>query len=81
MRMLLLFATFACTIELPDDKNCETRTAYYPDADGDGLGEPSTVYVGCEPPDDTWVTTPAPTPDEPDTGDSGSQDSGDSGGG
>ena len=37
------------------DRNCDVRTAYYPDDDGDGIGEPTAVYIGCEPPAG-WVT-------------------------
>ena len=39
----------------PDDKNCAERTAWYPDDDGDGIGEPTTVYIGCTAPAG-WVT-------------------------
>lgn len=46
---------------LKDDsppRNCETRQAFWPDADGDGVGEPTDVLVGCEAPDG-WVAAPA----------------------
>jgi hypothetical protein len=29
---------------------CEPRVVAHPDADGDGLGDAETVYVGCEAP-------------------------------
>jgi hypothetical protein len=57
--------------EVPDERNCEDRQAFYPDADGDGWGEPTSVYIGCRAPDG-WVASLAPT----DTGDTGT-DTGD----
>lgn len=53
----------------PDPRNCTSRTAFYPDADGDGLGEPTDLFVGCEAPPG-WVATLAP----PSTGDTGPTD-------
>lgn len=35
---------------VPDTPNCEARTAFYADADGDGAGDPLVVYIGCEAP-------------------------------
>ena len=56
----------ACTLpEPPPPRNCDERTAFYPDADGDGLGETTDVYVGCEAPDG-WVTN-ADDVEDPDT--------------
>ncbi|MEZ4235097.1 MAG: hypothetical protein R3F59_02830 [Myxococcota bacterium] len=45
--MMLLLALFGagCPAEIAE-KNCAVRTAYYPDADGDGYGEPTDVFVG-----------------------------------
>lgn len=62
---LLALAALAsgCNIELPDPRNCDERTAWYPDEDGDGVGEPTEVYIGCEAPEG-WV-------DNVDTGDTG----------
>ena len=41
-----------CNIELDTtERNCAERTAWWPDEDGDGVGEPTSVYVGCEPPE------------------------------
>lgn len=80
--MWLTLALLACDIEEPVPRNCADRVAFYPDADGDGLGEPTEVYVGCEPPDG-WVTELEPTPTTPttttdtastgDTGDTGTE--------
>ena len=53
------------------ERNCEERSAWYPDADGDGLGEGTDVYVGCEAPTG-WVSNA----DDVDDADSGSPDSG-----
>ncbi len=33
---------------LEDERDCDTRQAYYPDGDGDGVGADSPVYIGCE---------------------------------
>ncbi len=56
---LLLVGLSGCalleTFEEPPPSNCDPRVAYYPDADGDGLGERTAVYVGCIAPDG-WVT-------------------------
>lgn len=38
------------------------RGAWYPDPDGDGLGDPTRVYIGCEQPEG-WVDTPEDTDD------------------
>ena len=51
--LLLIFAT-GCNFQFPDERNCDDRTAYYPDEDGDGLGEPTDIYIGCEAPEG-WV--------------------------
>jgi hypothetical protein len=55
----------------PPDPNCEDREAYYPDPDGDGWGDPTIVYIGCEAPDG-WVTDlePVETGTPPDESDS-----------
>ena len=67
LSILTLLATPGC-IELPEvvEPNCEVRSAFYPDADGDGVGEPTAVFIGCEAPDG-WVTKAASTT-PPDTG-------------
>jgi hypothetical protein len=50
----LLPALTACNLPTPVDRNCAVRQAYYPDENGDGVGEPTEVYIGCSPPDG-WV--------------------------
>ena len=40
--------------------DCRARVVYWPDADGDGIGEPGDVYVGCDPPSG-WVDVPPAT--------------------
>lgn len=54
MTFLLLLA--CSPVELPDPANCAPRSAWYPDVDGDGLGEATAVFIGCEAPEG-WVTT------------------------
>ena len=56
MRILILpiLLLAACNLELGPERNCDVRSAYYPDDDGDGVGEPTDVYVGCEAPEG-WV--------------------------
>ena len=49
--LLLLFAS-ACPD--PVARNCTTRIPFYPDEDGDGFGEPTSVFFGCEAPEG-WV--------------------------
>jgi hypothetical protein len=63
MWVLTLVACLDATLPA---RNCETRVAWYPDADGDGLGEPTDVYLGCQGPDG-WTTALAPAH----TGDTG----------
>lgn len=54
--MWVLFTVIGCNLpEPPPARNCDSRTAFYPDEDGDGLGEPTAVYLGCEAPAG-WVT-------------------------
>ena len=47
------------------EKNCEDRTAFYEDTDGDGFGDPSSVYIGCTAPDG-WVTQVASSSEDTD---------------
>ena len=75
---LLLFA--ACNLPSLDapEPECADPKAFWPDVDGDGLGEPTTVFIGCEAPEGyVDVVYVPPDGDSGDTGDSG--DSGDSG--
>lgn len=73
----MLFLLMACTLpELPfaPEQSCADRGAWYPDEDGNGVGEPSSVYIGCSPPEG-WVQTlgmPTDTgaPTDSDVGDS-----------
>lgn len=65
---------------------CADPAQYWPDANADGVGEPTLSYVGCDPPQG-WVAQVAPAPSEDtwiwDTGPfytDDSADSGDSGG-
>ena len=54
---ILLFAPgcdVLASLQGDPDKDCES-TAWYADADGDGKGEASTVYVGCEDPPEGYV--------------------------
>lgn len=54
------------------EPNCDPRTAYYPDEDGDGLGEPSAVFIGCEAPEG-WVSKLGDEQADPE-GDSGADE-------
>lgn len=47
--------------------NCPDRTAYYPDEDGDGIGDEGTVYLACEAPAG-WVEVPPQDQPGDDTG-------------
>jgi hypothetical protein len=46
----------------PPPPNCEERTAFYPDPDGDGVGGEGAVYLGCEAPPG-WTDLPPPGED------------------
>jgi hypothetical protein len=48
----------AC-VEPTPQPSCDDRRAWYPDADADGLGERTAIYVGCDPPAG-WVLVPEP---------------------
>ena len=73
----VLVVLAGCNFELPDARNCPERQAFYPDADGDGLGERTAVYVGCEAPSG-WVTELEPldtgVPDDTDVQDTDDTD-------
>ena len=52
----------------PPVPNCEERTPFYPDPDGDGVGNPGAVYLGCElPPGWSDVEPPVEDTDTVDT--------------
>jgi hypothetical protein len=64
-----MFAFFAaCTTFFPPpvEAACKDPRVFYPDEDGDGVGEPTEVFVGCEAPDG-WVEAVVPAA----TGDTG----------
>ena len=64
-----MFAFFAaCTSFFPPpvEAACQDPRAFYPDEDGDGVGEPTEVFVGCDAPDG-WVEAVGPAA----TGDTG----------
>ncbi len=71
MVALLLLLLAGCKNPFADDdppRDCATRSAFYPDSDGDGIGEPTAVFVGCTAPDG-WVSSVTTPPT--DTGGSG----------
>lgn len=56
MRALWPLLLLAGCDALPDlyradgERACDPRTVYYQDIDGDGAGNPNSVYVGCAAP-------------------------------
>jgi hypothetical protein len=48
----------------PPPANCDERSPYYPDRDGDGVGEPGAVYLGCEAVPG-WTEVPPPADTDP----------------
>lgn len=77
----LLFSLVGC-IPVPDldlSPDCE-HIASYRDVDGDGLGDPTVVYFGCEVPEGYVTQAEALDTGATHTGDSGgTEDSGGSG--
>jgi hypothetical protein len=65
----LLVLLSACELPTLVERNCEQRTAFYPDEDDDGVGEADRVYIGCDAPAG-WVSVP-PRGELPDTGTTG----------
>ncbi len=51
----LLFLLACGGLDQRIESKCHVHRAWYPDTDGDGLGEVTDVFVGCEGPDG-WVT-------------------------
>jgi hypothetical protein len=50
----LLVLALGCNVlgDEDPDKNCDPRIPFWPDADGDGVGDAgSAMYLGCEAPD------------------------------
>ncbi len=95
---MLLLLVFGCTdyAALADKaevaRDCTTRTAYYKDADGDGIGATNDAIVGCDASDgyvtevgdcdDADATRSSDCPaDSGDSGDSGADSGADSGDG
>lgn len=88
---MLLLLVLACGLSPFADSavpaDCASRRAFYRDADGDGAGDPSEVWVGCEAAEG-WVETggdcddadPARAEDCSRPADSGVDTGGDSGG-
>ena len=79
---MLTLAVSGCDLGILADEpepECEVRTAFYPDEDGDGVGDAGEIYIGCEAPEG-WVDVPPPSgeTDDTDTGDTGDTDTGDS---
>lgn len=57
MWIALLLAGCELPAELRDDpppRDCAERQAFWPDSDGDGVGEPTAVWIGCDAPPG-WV--------------------------
>lgn len=65
----LLLALGCTLLEAPPEPDCKIRSAAWPDADGDGVGDATEVYVGCEVPEG-WVQVP-PRLDTGHSGDTG----------
>jgi hypothetical protein len=70
-RAALMLLLSGCS--LPDvlsspTADCDERTAWWPDDDGDGVGEDDEVLFLCDDPGEGWTTTP-PTFEETDQAD------------
>jgi hypothetical protein len=66
-------------LEPPPPPPCNPRMAFYPDTDGDGVGDPGAIYIGCEAPTGYVALPPPADTDAP--GDSDTLDSDTDGGG
>ena len=54
---------------------CDDPLVFYPDDNGDGVGETHSAYFGCNAPPG-WVTNLTPNPTVPTTGTGGTGDTG-----
>ena len=50
MRWLVLIIALSACKAIPNGKPGTKPALYYLDSDGDGLGETSATYFGCDPP-------------------------------
>ncbi|NCG22129.1 MAG: hypothetical protein GWP91_24195, partial [Rhodobacterales bacterium] len=57
---ILTILIVGCILPKAAERDCETRTAYYPDPDGDGIGDRSEIVLACSQPDG-WVELVAGT--------------------
>ncbi|MCB9683328.1 MAG: hypothetical protein H6733_17820 [Alphaproteobacteria bacterium] len=53
----VVLATGCSFLDPGEPPNCDPRTAFYPDVDGDGVGDGTDIYLGCEAPAG-WVDVP-----------------------
>jgi hypothetical protein len=90
MRVRLLFPSCAlvaaCDAWTPDfleepERGCPVRRAFYPDADGDGVGSTASVYIGCEAPEGYVTVTGDCDDGDPTTTECPDSDTGPSGDG
>ena len=47
----LCIALLACNPNDAVERDCAERQAYFPDSDGDGIGEPTDMVLACEQPE------------------------------
>ncbi len=50
----------------PPEAACEDRSPFWRDADGDGVGDYGTIYIGCEAPEGYVDVPPDPPPEDSD---------------
>mgnify|MGYP006928180178 CR=1 FL=1 len=73
--LMIALLVSACNFPEVVERNCPDRMAFYPDSNGDGLGEPTDIFIGCKAPEG-WVESLGPplrTDDPDDTDDTGSE--------
>lgn len=87
MVLLALALLTGCEEEIVVDRDCDTRSVFYVDGDGDGFGDPLQLVLACagsdglsSNPDDCDDTDPSQTTvcEDLDTGDTASPDTGSS---